>query len=92
MDRNHLQRRDGDHINAVLAVAGYNFSLLLRSLRAAFCVPSSVRCSPSRSGSKPPKECSSMVLDQIGNDHNADFSYLEQHRNTEASPTAITAV
>jgi len=30
MDRNHLQRRDGDHINAVLAVAGYNFTLLLR--------------------------------------------------------------
>ena len=47
--------------------------------------------SPSRSGSKPPKECSSMVLDQIGYDHNADFSYLEQHRNTEASPTVITA-
>ena len=47
MDRKHLQRRDGDHINAVLAVAGYNFSLycarssgLLRTLiRALLAVP-----------------------------------------------------
>jgi IS5 family transposase len=30
MRRNYLQGRDGDHINAVLAAAGYNFSLLLR--------------------------------------------------------------
>ena len=28
--RNHLKGRDGDRINAVLAAAGYNFSLLLR--------------------------------------------------------------
>jgi hypothetical protein len=27
---NHLKGRDGDRINAVLAAAGYNFSLLLR--------------------------------------------------------------
>jgi transposase, IS5 family len=27
MRRNHLKGRDGDRINAVLAVAGYNFSL-----------------------------------------------------------------
>jgi IS5 family transposase len=30
MRRNHLKGRDGDRINAVLAAAGYNFSLLLR--------------------------------------------------------------
>ena len=28
MDRNYLKGRDGDRINAVLAAAGYNFSLL----------------------------------------------------------------
>jgi transposase, IS5 family len=28
--RNHLKGRDGDRINAVLAAAGYNFSLLRR--------------------------------------------------------------
>ena len=32
MDRNYLKGRDGDHINAVLAAAGYNFGLLLRWL------------------------------------------------------------
>jgi transposase, IS5 family len=30
MRRNHLKGREGDRINAVLAAAGYNFSLLLR--------------------------------------------------------------
>jgi IS5 family transposase len=30
MRRNHLKARDGDRINAVLAAAGYNFSLLRR--------------------------------------------------------------
>jgi len=30
MGRNHLKGRAGDRINAVLAAAGYNFSLLLR--------------------------------------------------------------
>jgi IS5 family transposase len=30
MRRNHLKGRDGDRMNAVLAAAGYNFSLLLR--------------------------------------------------------------
>ena len=30
MRRNYLKGRDGDRINAVLAAAGYNFSLLLR--------------------------------------------------------------
>ena len=33
MDRNYLKSRDGDRANAVLAAAGYNFSLLLRWLR-----------------------------------------------------------
>jgi IS5 family transposase len=32
MARNYLKGRDGDRINAVLAAAGYNFSLLLRWL------------------------------------------------------------
>jgi len=32
MDRNYLKGRDGDRSNAVLAAAGYNFSLLLRWL------------------------------------------------------------
>jgi IS5 family transposase len=31
MARNYLKGRDGDRCNAVLAAAGYNFSLLLRS-------------------------------------------------------------
>ena len=30
MRRNYLKGQDGDRINAVLAAAGYNFSLLLR--------------------------------------------------------------
>ena len=34
MGRNYLKGRDGDRSNAVLAAAGYNFSLLLRWLRA----------------------------------------------------------
>ena len=33
MDRNHLAGREGDAANAVLAGAGYNFSLLLKWLR-----------------------------------------------------------
>jgi DDE family transposase len=33
MRRNHLKGRQGDRINAVLAAAGYNFSLLLRWFR-----------------------------------------------------------
>jgi IS5 family transposase len=32
MDRNYLKGREGDRINAVLAAAGYNFSLLIRWL------------------------------------------------------------
>ena len=38
MSRNYLKGRDGDRINAVLAAAGYNFSLLLRWL-GGFCAP-----------------------------------------------------
>ena len=33
MGRNYLKGRDGDRSNAVLAAAGFNFSLLLRWLR-----------------------------------------------------------
>ena len=33
MDRNYLKGRGGDRANAVLAAAGYNFSLLIRWLR-----------------------------------------------------------
>ena len=40
MGRNYLKGRDGDRINAVLAAAGYNFSLLLRWLSEAFARPS----------------------------------------------------
>jgi IS5 family transposase len=32
LDRNYLQDREGDRLNAVLAAAGYNFKLLLRWL------------------------------------------------------------
>jgi transposase, IS5 family len=32
MDRNYLKGRQGDRANAILAAAGYNFSLLLRWL------------------------------------------------------------
>ncbi|OWK21449.1 transposase [Mesorhizobium amorphae CCBAU 01583] len=34
MGRNYLAHAKGDAINAILAAAGYNFSLLLRWLRA----------------------------------------------------------
>jgi len=34
MDRNYLKGRDGDRANAVLAAAGYNFSLLIRWFKA----------------------------------------------------------
>ena len=37
MRRNYLKGRDGDRINAVLAAAGYNFSLLLRWFRQILC-------------------------------------------------------
>ena len=37
MDRNYLKGREGDRINAVLAAAGYNFSLLLRWLEWLLC-------------------------------------------------------
>jgi transposase, IS5 family len=44
MRRNHLKSRDGDRINAVLAAAGYNFSLLLRWFRS-FPYPVADACS-----------------------------------------------
>ena len=37
MGRNYLWYRQGDAINAVLAAAGYNFSLLLRWLELLLC-------------------------------------------------------
>jgi IS5 family transposase len=37
MARNYLAHRSGDAINAVLAAAGYNFSLLLKWLRLLLC-------------------------------------------------------
>jgi transposase, IS5 family len=37
MDRNYLKGHEGDRINAVLAAAGYNFSLLLRWLAELLC-------------------------------------------------------
>jgi IS5 family transposase len=38
MSRNYLAGRSGDAINAVLAAAGYNFSLLLKWLRLLFAI------------------------------------------------------
>ena len=37
MGRNYLKGGTGDRINALLAAAGYNFSLLLRWLEALLC-------------------------------------------------------
>ncbi len=34
MGRNYLAGKQGDAVNAILAAAGYNFSLLLRWLKA----------------------------------------------------------
>jgi IS5 family transposase len=34
MGRNYLAGQDGDAINAILAAAGYNFTLLIRWLKA----------------------------------------------------------
>ena len=61
MGRNYLKGRDGDRINAVLAAAGYNFSLLLRWLERLLRALS-VRCSQPPGRSKPPRECSLVVL------------------------------
>src|SRR5262249_5073235 len=44
MGRNYLTGRDGDRINAVLAAAGYNFSLLLRWFEELLRVLSSILC------------------------------------------------
>jgi transposase, IS5 family len=44
MERNYLKGRDGDRINAVLAAAGYNFSLLLRWLAALLRALIAVLC------------------------------------------------
>jgi len=38
MDRNYLAGEQGDAVNAVLAAAGYNFSLLLRWFRQLLCL------------------------------------------------------
>jgi IS5 family transposase len=38
MGRNYLAHAQGDAINAILAAAGYNFSLLLRWLKVFLCL------------------------------------------------------
>ncbi len=38
MDRNYLAHAQGDAVNAILAAAGYNFSLLLKWLRLLACL------------------------------------------------------
>jgi len=38
MDRNYLAHAQGDAVNAILAAAGYNFSLLLKWLRVLLCL------------------------------------------------------
>lgn len=56
MDRNYLAGKQGDAVNALLAAAGYNFSLLLKWLRQLLCLiaaligtfrPKQAICSPS---------------------------------------------
>jgi IS5 family transposase len=44
MRRNYLKGRDGDRINAVLAAAGFNFSLLLRWFEELLCVLLLILC------------------------------------------------
>src|SRR5437763_1431171 len=44
MGRNYLTGRDGDRINAVLAAASYNFSLLLRWFEELLRVLSLILC------------------------------------------------
>ena len=44
MGRNYLTGRHGDRINAVLAAAGYNFSLLLRWFEELLRVLSLILC------------------------------------------------
>jgi len=44
LGRNYLTGRDGDRINAVLAAAGYNFSLLLRWFEQLLRVLSLILC------------------------------------------------
>ena len=38
MGRNYLAHTHGDAINAILAAAGYNFSLILKWLRDLLCL------------------------------------------------------
>jgi hypothetical protein len=45
MGRNYLKGRDGDRINAVLAAAGYNFSLLRRFVQPTTACPVADPCS-----------------------------------------------
>ena len=49
MGRNYLKGRDGDRANAVLAAAGYNFSLLVRWFEALLRALIAVILSPNRS-------------------------------------------
>ena len=51
MRRNYLKGRDGDRINAVLAAAGYNFSLLLRWFEELLRVLSLIICRSRRRNS-----------------------------------------
>jgi transposase, IS5 family len=46
MGRNHLKGRHGDRVNAILAAAGYNFSLLLRWLAQLLCALFTLLCLP----------------------------------------------
>jgi hypothetical protein len=61
MGRNYPKGRDGDRINAVLAAAGYNFSLLLRWLeRLLRALMRMLVAAPAQP--KTPKERASSVL------------------------------
>jgi len=61
MGRNYLKGRDGDRSNAVLAAAGYNFSLLLRWLARLLraLIQALLLPSPSATRLKPPLNGSS---------------------------------
>lgn len=49
MDRNYLANAQGDAVNAILAAAGYNFSLLLKWLRVLLCLIASEYRMPQQS-------------------------------------------
>jgi hypothetical protein len=66
MRRNHLKGRQGDGLNAVLAAAGYNFSLLLRwfrsSLRTLLLILARASCRPASPKNRAQKHSSRSTI------------------------------